>query len=115
MGKPDDLTKTILKEQSIQLTLESEYMIRDIAMYFGEVLVKNHCSLYWGYHTKTKKDSFANLPLLMGFEDRDFNPPFHASFDPVFIVQGFARRLIDHEENQHDLVRMYEKWKRMIF
>jgi len=114
-GKPKDLINTILQEQSEQFTLETEYIIRDIAMYFGEVIVKNNSSIYWGYHTDTKKDSFANLPLLMGFEDRDFNPPFNAAFDPVFIIHGIACNLFDGSHNKNDLVGMYKKWQRMIF
>ncbi len=114
-SKPKDFIDTILKEQSEQFSLETEYIIRDIAMYFGEAIVKNNNSIYWGYHTDIKKDSFANMPLLMGFEDRDFNPPFQTAFEPVFIVHGIACNIFDNGHNKNDLVNMYKKWQRMIF
>lgn len=114
-GKPKNFINNIIQEQLEQFTLETEYVIRDVAMYFGEVIVRNNNSIYWGYHTDIKKDSFANRPLLMGFEDRDFNPPFQASFDPVFTVRGIACNLFDNSQNKNDLVGMYKKWQRMIF
>lgn len=114
-GKPKDFINNIIQEQLEQFTLETEYVIRDVAMYFGEVIVRNNNSIYWGYHTDIKKDSFANRPLLMGFEDRDFDPPFKASFDPVFTVRGIACNLFDNSQNKNDLVGMYKKWQRMIF
>ena len=75
-NKPKEIADEILNEQSSQFSLETEYIIRDIAMYFGEVYVKNNASIAWGYHTDSKADFFANMPILVGFEDRDFTPPF---------------------------------------
>ena len=87
-NSPREIAKGIIEENKRQFSLETEYIIRDIAMYFGEVCVKNHNSIYWGYHTDIKKDSFANKPILMGFEDRD--------------------------ADKKDLLIMYQKWERMI-
>jgi len=114
-GKPQDFIDTILHEQSVQFSLETEYILRDVSMYFGDVIVKSNNSIHWGYHTDIKKDSFANMPLLMGFEDRDFNPPFQAAFDPLFTVHGIACNLFDNSYNKTDLINMYKKWQRMIF
>lgn len=114
-GKPRDFVETILREQSVQFTVETEYIIRDIAMYFGETIVRNNNSVYWGYHTDIKKDSFANSPILMGFEDRKFNPPFQAAFDPNFIVRGLAYNVFDGSYSETDLLNMYHKWQRIIF
>lgn len=37
---PKEIIEDVLNEQSRQFSLETEYIIRDIAMYFGEVYVK---------------------------------------------------------------------------
>lgn len=113
--QPKEIAEIILKEQSEQFTLETEYIIRDIAMYFGEVCTKNNPSISWGYHTDITADSFANMPLLIGFEDRDYEPPFKASFDPIFTVHCSACNIFDGNQEKDDLLNIYNKWKRMIF
>ena len=57
----------ILAENAQQFTLETEYIMHDIAMYLGEVFVKNHPSVFWGFYTTPKSDSFVNCPVLLGF------------------------------------------------
>ena len=111
---PYDMAETILTENSSQFTLQTEYMLRDVAMYFGEVCVKNNQSIYWGFHTDIEKDSFVNRPLLMGFLDKDFSPPFQAEFDPIFTVRCIAYNIIDGDESKYDLKQIYDKWKRMM-
>ncbi len=64
-NQPKEMNEDVLNEQAKQFSLETEYIIRDIAMYFGEVYVKNNTSIKWGYHTDVKLDSFANMPLLL--------------------------------------------------
>lgn len=48
-SQPKEIIEDVLNEQSRQFSLETEYIIRDIAMYFGEVYVKNNSSIAWGY------------------------------------------------------------------
>jgi hypothetical protein len=104
----------VLAESKEQFSLETEYIMRDIAMYYGNVFVKNHKSLYWGYYTDTKKDSFANIPLVMGFEDRDFEPPFKASFDPNGTIESCALNILDRTQRKVDLFNAYQKKLRMV-
>lgn len=111
---PNEIAKSIIDENSIQFTLQTEYILRDVAMYFGEVCVHNNNTIYWGFHTDTSKDSFANKPLLMGFCDRDFKPPFMASFDPEFTVRNIACNLFDGDATKTDLKAMYDKWLRLM-
>ena len=109
----NDIATEVLRENAKRFTLVTEYIIRDIAMYFGEVCVKNNRSLYWGFYTDPK-NSFSNMPVLMGFEDRDFDPPFKASFDPVFIVRGAAFDILDGTAEKEALLNMHTKWQRLI-
>lgn len=113
--QPNEIRNVVLKEQSEQFSLQTEYIIRDIAMYFGEVFVKNNSSISWGYHCDIKKDSFANMPLLVGFEDRNFNPPFKAELEPCFFVRRVACNIFDGDQKKDDLSDIYETWQRMVF
>ena len=112
---PKEITHAVLSERGKQFSLQTEYIIRDIAMYFGQLYVENNRSISWGYHTDTNKDSFANMPLLIGFEDREFDPPFKVEFEPCFIVREIACNIFDNEQNAEDLKNMYLNWQRMVF
>ncbi len=114
-GQPKEIVKDIIDEQRLQFSLQTEYIIRDIAMYFGEVYIKNNPSISWGYHTDINEDSFANMPVLMGFEDRDFNPPFKAYFELNFEIRNVAYNIFDGDQNNSDLLDVYNKWQRMVF
>lgn len=59
-----------------RLSIQSEYMIRDIGMYLGETFVHNFDALHWGFHVKPKNDFFVNAPGIVGFADDHFSPPF---------------------------------------
>lgn len=111
---PDDIARSVMIENSVQFSLQTEYILHDIAMYFGEVCVQNNDAIYWGFHTDIKKDSFANKPLLMGFCDRDFSPPFLPAFDPEFTVHNIACNLLDGDAAKEDLRDMYNKWRRLM-
>lgn len=110
---PEDLAITIATERKKRFTEESISIINDIAMYFGQTCVNNNKSIYWGYHTNKRKDSFYNRPLLMGFLDRDYNPPFEAHFDPAFHVFDSAHAMINKGYSD-SLMRLYNKWKRLF-
>ena len=113
-NQPKEIAKEVLKEQGKQFSLETEYIMWDVAMYFGEVYIRNNPSISWGYHTDKKLDSFANMPLLVGFEDRDFSPAFKAHFELTFMIRMSACNLFDGDQKKEDLVDLYNKWQRMV-
>lgn len=88
--------------------------IRDIAMYYGEVEIRNNNALYWGYHTDIKEDSFANRPLIIGYEDRDYNPPFQFHSDPDFFVQCCAKGLLVNYTYPSELLEGYQKMQKNV-
>ena len=114
-GQPKEIAEAVLKDQSKQFSLKTEYILRDIAMYFGEVYVKNNSSISWGYHTDVKLNSFANMPLLVGFEDRDYKPPFKASLEPVRMLHIQACNIFDGSQSNDDLYNLYKTWQKMVF
>ena len=94
-----------------QLTLQTEYILRDIGMYLGETFVANHKSLHWGYYEAPKSDVFVNRPVIIGFEDRSYTPPFKAAFEPIHMARVQALRSIQKPMEENDLIGLYQKWE----
>lgn len=105
---PDSIWK-----QERQLTLETEYILRDIGMYFGETFRTNNPNIYWTYYTKPRRDFFVNHPLLKGFVDRTFGTPFEATFEPIHYAGVQAAKIIDRTSKDTDLLTIYNIWAGM--
>lgn len=97
-----------------QLTLETEYILRDIGMYLGETFRKNNPAIYWTYYTKPRRDFFVNHPLLKGFIDRTFGTPFEASFEPIHMAGVQAAKIISNKSTDADLLNIYKIWAEKI-
>ena len=93
-----------------QLTLETEYIIRDIGMYFGETLRKNNPSLYWTYYTTPTTDFYQNHPLLMGFISRKGESVFKMPFEPIHMAHVQGVNLLDNSAKETDLLKVYNFW-----
>lgn len=104
----------MLNESREQFSLQTEYIIRDIGIYLGEVFVKNNPSICWGYYEKPKSDFFVNMPVLTGFVDCRFNPPFQMIFEPIHMVGVQAANVWDNSQREDDLLRLYQKWSAFI-
>lgn len=95
-----------------QLTLETEYIIRDVGIYLGETLRKNCENIHWTYYTKPRRDFFVNHPLLQGFIDRSTGKPFEASFEPIHFTHVQAAKLLDNSSSNTDLLNIYTIWSK---
>lgn len=113
-GEPKEFIKDMLRENSVELSIFSRYVIRDIAMYVGKMFITNFHVLRWDYHTNTKRDSFANMPQIFGFVDSNYNPPFEPQFEPIHFIEMEASNLLDHTQNEEDLYNMYMRWVQWI-
>ena len=103
--------KTYLLDQSKeQFSLETEFILRDIGMYLGEVFTKNEPVIYWTYYDKPKSDFFVNMPVLFGFEDPNFVPPFKMEFEPTHMARVQAANIWDNTQRKEDLFNIYCKW-----
>ena len=94
-----------------QLTLQTEYILRDLGMYLGETFVTNHKSLHWGYYEDPKGDVFVNRPVIMGFEDRKYTPPFKAAFEPIHMTRIQALKTVQKPMDENALFRLYQHWE----
>jgi len=93
-----------------KLSVVTEYIIRDIGMYLGEIYVRNYQSIRWSFYIKPKRDFFVNRPLLTGFIDKNYNPPFKPTFEPAHMVGVQAANLFDKTQKETDLYNIFMKW-----
>ena len=93
-----------------QLTLETEYILRDIGMYLGETFRENHSNIYWTYYTKPRRDFFVNHPLLQGFAEIVNGEPVPISFEPIHMAGVQAAKLLDNSSRDADLYNLYQWW-----
>ena len=93
MVAQNPLTKEILAENNVQFTLVTEYIMRDVGMYFGQVFVKNHPTIYWSYEKGAEHYVFANHPALYGFPNEIFPEKAGVPLVPIHMVRVQACRL----------------------
>lgn len=103
-----------IRKNERQLTLETEYILRDIGMYLGETFRKNNPHIYWTYYTKPRRDFFVNHPLLKGFIDRSYGQIFEASFEPIHMAGVQAVKIMKKTSKDTDLLNIYNIWAKKI-
>lgn len=113
-GEKKEFIDDIVRENSVELSVFSRYVIRDIGMYIGKMFVTNHSTLRWDYHTDKKKDSFANIPQVFGFVNTAYYPPFEEQFEPIHYTEMQASNLFDNSQNENDLYNMCLNWAKRI-
>ena len=92
-----------------KFTVNTEFIIRDIGMYLGQVFITHHSIINWSFYTKPK-NHFVNRPILVGFEDKKYNPPYKTVFDPIGMTRGEAISLFDNTAHKKGLYDLYAKW-----
>ncbi|MCL2387493.1 MAG: hypothetical protein FWC89_08105 [Defluviitaleaceae bacterium] len=93
-----------------QLSVTTQFIARDIGMYFGEVFTTNYENMItWGYHVKPKNVD-VKKPLLYGFfyvENDKNEPPFSMPLDPISTAIGLAGKFFDKTQNETDLYDLF--------
>ena len=99
-----------------QLSLQTEYILRDIGMYLGEAFVKNHSSLHWGIKKKPKNSFFYNHTVVQGFVEynKATNKPFYPVFEPIHMARVQGVGIFDNRAGKEDLYQVYRKWEEKI-
>ena len=97
-----------------KLSVSTEFILQDIGMYFGEMFVRNYNSIQWSYRTKPKRYIFVNQPILIGFVDTNYDPPFHDRFAPVHMVGVQAMNMFDKTQNEKDLYNLFMRILRTV-
>lgn len=58
----------IIRQNTSKISLNTLIIAYDISAYLGEVIIKNHPQIKWGYLSKPKRLHGVNRPRLLGFE-----------------------------------------------
>lgn len=111
--KQDQRFPNVIFQNKRQLTLETEYILRDVGMYLGETFRKNNPAIYWTYDTKPRRYFFVNHPLLKGFVDYSTGKRFEASFEPIHMAGVQAAKVLKHNATDEDLLNLYKFWDKM--
>ena len=113
-GEGIEFVDSVVSENSMELSVFSRYVIRDIGMYVGKMFVTNYNTLWWDYHTDTEKDMFANIPQVFGFINTAYTPPFKERFDPIHYTEMQASKILYNTQQESDLRDMYLLWAKCV-
>ena len=78
----------------------------DISIYFGEMLIVNNPTIYWGYRTRPKQLDGVNRPVLLGFR-------YAGCVFPYTLIQVLIRKSTE-EKNSNRLLELYSKWSKNV-
>ena len=112
---PEPFRAELLKQREKQFSLQTHYILMDIGKYLGEVFRANLTGISWTYYEEPKSDIFVNKPVLQGFADRDFTPPFQMYFEPEHMAGVQAARIWTGRQKEEDLFNLYHLWKRRFW
>lgn len=74
----------------------------DIAIYYGELIIKNNPEIHWGFFTKPKNRSGVNEPTLLGLSGND-------DLNPRKIIYNLTQRSVK-EKDKNRLLNNYNVW-----
>lgn len=78
----------------------------DIAMYYGEVFVKNHQNVKWGFITKPKNHLDVNKPVLLGFKVGKYD----TQVDVMRIMHVLSQKVAGGNKAPESLYNNYKTW-----
>lgn len=97
-----------------RLSVQTEYIVRDIAMLMSAVFTTNYPTLYWDFDCKPKRYIFINQPVLKGFLNTRYGKPFSDVFQPVHMVSVQAVKYLKGKAQDNDLFSLYQYWEKDI-
>lgn len=98
-----------------QFSVASQFIMRDIGMYLGEVFVRNYPQLYWSYYTKPKNVQGVNEPLVFGFVvPTEGNIGGAFQFNPMVGPRIQGSRLLTGTQDEQDLLNVFWTWEKYI-
>lgn len=113
----EDLWSKIIKCFCLSMELDEcaqsrfQSLVDCAGLYLAEVFRRNHSQIFWHCNIDTADhDAFKNKPVLLGFFDRSFQPPFPMIFEPIHMVRVQAVRIERGRANGRDLLDLYNKW-----
>lgn len=105
--KEPSTSKSFIIGSGYRLSLQSEYIIRDIGMYLGKTFLVNDPSLFWMI-TK-KRNVFYNQPVIDGFYPTLKDPPL---FEPIHMAHVQGAHFLFDRASEEDLLKVYDQWEK---
>jgi hypothetical protein len=115
-GQPRSFIDHFLEQSQRELSLFTEYVLRDVGMYVAKMFVSHHKTLYWTQKHTPKNYVSVNEPLIMGFIDDNpsYPKPFSPALEPIDFARTPAMRLFSNTQNENDLYDLCKKWEALI-
>ncbi len=101
IGRPEWMRPNILANTK-KMTILTLALAMDISIYFGEALIHNHSSIYWGRKSTPKKLDGINRPILLGFKG-------DICVFPYTLINVIIRK-DSEEKNLNRLYNLYNIW-----
>lgn len=111
---PESFIKHFLSHSERRFTLVTELLLRDIGMYLGNVFANYSDLLNWGYFSRPKNVMYVNTPLIEGFFDSEFTPPFKLNFEPIHMAHVQASKIFGNTATKNDLFNLFKVWENYI-
>jgi len=96
------------------LTVATEFIVRDIAIYVGECYVQTYPSLHWSLKTKPKNDIAINQPVISGFCASNNGMTKELFFAPIHMVGVQASKLLSARADAADLYNVFCFWEQFV-
>ncbi len=110
------LIKHIEEASEDELSVFTEYVLRDIGMYLAKMFISNYPILKWTIKRSPKTYVHVNVPLIVGFVDDNpsYPKPFHPDLEPIDLARTPAMNLFSKTQQDDDLYNVCKKWIQWI-
>lgn len=113
-GQPQSYINHMLEQSKEELSVFTEYVLRDIGMYLGKVFEGNYPQLKLTYKISPQSDVHVNQPIIIGFIDETHTKPFYPELEPIDLARTPAMNLFDNIQRENDLFEWSKKWEQWI-
>ncbi len=115
-GQQQSFIKHMVEQSKEELSVFTEYVLRDIGMYLAKIFILNYPILEWTIKRTPKTYVHVNVPLIIGFVDdnKDYPKPFHPDLEPIDLARTPAMNLFSKTQQDDDLYDVCKKWTQWI-
>ena len=116
LGQPQSFIDHMVEMARVELSIRTEYILRDIGMYIGKMFISNYESLKWTIRYKPKSYIYVNVPIIVGFVDDkpEYPKPFHPDLEPIDLARTPAMKIFDGTQKENDLYERCREWMSII-
>ena len=115
-GKPRSFIEHMLKDYEKELSVFTEYVLRDIGMYIAKMFISSFQCLKWTIKYTPKSYVHVNVPLIAGFVDDNetYPKPFHPVLEPIDLARTPAIIYFLRNQKSTDLYSWCCKWVQWV-